>query len=433
MSNVKLTARARLRGTVDIPGDKSISHRAVIFNAVAEGSARITNFLTGADCLSTIACVRALGVDVVQEGSEVHVRGVGLRGLREPADVLDCGNSGTTLRLLAGLLTGTPIFTVLTGDASLRSRPQQRIVAPLRSLGAQIDGRQSGDRAPLAIRGGSLHGGSYQLPVASAQVKSALLLAALGGSGSLTLGGRIDSRDHTERMLSAMGIDLQIGPDQITLYPPTHPVLPYPLSLRVPGDPSSAAFWWVAAAIHPDAELTTIGVCLNPTRTGALDVLHAMGAEITITNQRSEGSEPVGDVTVRSSHLRGTVIDGTLIPRLIDEIPILAVAAACAEGTTVVRDAQELRAKETDRIATVSAGLTALGVKVEPTNDGMILTGLGGPALHGAALQSHHDHRLAMAWAVASLVASGETSIADPESAAVSYPGFWEILQHIHN
>ena len=257
MSNLKLTACARLRGTVDIPGDKSISHRAVIFNAVAEGSARITNFLTGADCLSTIACVRALGVDVVREGSEVHVRGVGLRGLREPVDVLDCGNSGTTLRLLAGLLAGTPIFTVLTGDASLRSRPQRRIVEPLLALGAQIDGRQSGDRAPLAIRGGSLHGGSYQLPVASAQVKSALLLAALGGSRALTLTGRIDSRDHTERMLSAMGLDLQIGPDQITLHPPTHPVLPYPLSLRVPGDPSSAAFWWVAAAIHPDAELTT--------------------------------------------------------------------------------------------------------------------------------------------------------------------------------
>ena len=432
MSNLKLTACARLRGTVDIPGDKSISHRAVIFNAVAEGSARITNFLTGADCLSTIACVRALGVDVVREGSEVHVRGVGLRGLREPVDVLDCGNSGTTLRLLAGLLAGTPIFTVLTGDASLRSRPQRRIVEPLLALGAQIDGRQSGDRAPLAIRGGSLHGGSYQLPVASAQVKSALLLAALGGSRALTLTGRIDSRDHTERMLSAMGLDLQIGPDQITLHPPTHPVLPYPLSLRVPGDPSSAAFWWVAAAIHPDAELTTLGVCLNPTRTGALDVLHAMGAEITITNQRTEGSEPVGDVTVRSSHLRGTVIDGSLIPRLIDEIPILAVAAACAEGTTVVRDAQELRAKETDRIATVAAGLTALGVAVEPTNDGMTLIGLGGPTLRGTALQSHHDHRLAMAWAIAALVASGETTITDPDSAAVSYPGFWETLHHIH-
>ncbi|MEI7769936.1 MAG: 3-phosphoshikimate 1-carboxyvinyltransferase [Chloroflexales bacterium] len=433
MTVMTLTSRARLRGTVDVPGDKSISHRAVIFNAVAEGSARITNFLAGADCLSTIACARALGVEVTRAGDEVHVRGVGLRGLREPADLLDCGNSGTTLRLLAGLLAGAPIFSVLTGDASLRSRPQHRIVEPLRALGAQIDGRQSGDRAPLAVRGGAVRGGSYRLPVASAQVKSALLLAALGGSGPLTLTGRIDSRDHTERMLTAMGVDLQIGPGQITLHPPTHPVLPYPLSLRVPADPSSAAFWWVAAAIHPDAELATPGVCLNPTRTGALDVLRAMGAAITITNQRTEGSEPVGDVTVRSSHLRGTVIDGDLIPRLIDEIPILAIAAACAEGETLVRDAQELRAKETDRIATVAAGLAALGVAVEPTSDGMALTGLGGPALRGAALQSHHDHRLAMAWAVASLVASGETTIADPESAAVSYPGFWETLRGIEN
>ncbi|MEI7645409.1 MAG: 3-phosphoshikimate 1-carboxyvinyltransferase [Chloroflexales bacterium] len=431
MSSVHRTSRPRLRGDIDIPGDKSISHRAVIFNAVATGSARITNFLTGADCLSTISCARALGVEVAQEDGEVHVRGVGLRGLREPADVLDCGNSGTTLRLLAGLLAGTSIFTVLTGDASLRSRPQRRIVEPLRALGAQIDGRQSGDRAPLAVRGGSLRGGAYRLPVASAQVKSALLLAALGGSGPLTLSGRIDSRDHTERMLIAMGVDLQIGPDEIILHPPTHPVLPYPLSLRVPGDLSSAAFWWVAAAIHPDAELTTLGVCLNPTRTGALDVLGTMGAAITITNQRIEGSEPVGDVTVRSSHLRGTIIDRALIPRLIDEIPILAIAAACAEGETVVRDAQELRAKESDRIATVAAGLTALGVEVEPAHDGMTIMGLGGPALCGAALQSHHDHRLAMAWAVASLVASGETTITDPESTAVSYPGFWETLREI--
>ncbi|MBX0327864.1 3-phosphoshikimate 1-carboxyvinyltransferase, partial [Oscillochloris sp. ZM17-4] len=273
-----------------------------------------------------------------------------------------------------------------------------------------------------------LRGGSYSLPVASAQVKSALLLSALGGSGPLTLGGRIDSRDHTERMLIAMGIDLQVAADQITLHPPAHPVLPYALSLRVPGDPSSAAFWWVAAAIHPDAELTTPGICLNPTRTGALDVLRAMGASIEITNRRTEGSEPVGDVTVRSSQLRGTVIGGDLIPRLIDEIPILAVAAACAEGETLVQDAQELRAKETDRIATVADGLAALGVEIEPTNDGLGLVGLGGPALRGAALQSHHDHRLAMAWAIASLVASGETTIADPEAASVSYPGFWETL-----
>jgi 3-phosphoshikimate 1-carboxyvinyltransferase len=433
MTSITLTAPKRLRGTVHVPGDKSISHRAVIFNAVAEGNARVTNFLAGADCLSTIACVRALGVEVRREGDEVHVSGVGLRGLREPADVLDCGNSGTTLRLLAGLLAGQPLFAVLTGDASLRSRPQRRIVAPLRALGAQLDGRDDGDRAPLAIRGARLQGGSYALPVASAQVKSALLLAALGGEGPLTLTGKIASRDHTERMLKAMGVDLKAGPDQITLHPPAHKLLPHALSLRVPGDPSSAAFWWVAAAIHPDAELVTPGVCLNPTRTGALDVLRAMGADLTIANERLEGSEPVGDVTVRSSQLRGVTIGGELIPRLIDEIPALAVAAACAEGDTLIKDAQELRAKETDRIATVAQGLDLLGVEVEPTGDGMGIAGRRRPALSGAALDSHGDHRLAMAWAVASLVASGETTIADPASAAVSYPGFWETLAEMQN
>ncbi len=425
MTTIALSAPRRLRGTIAVPGDKSISHRAVIFNAVADGSAEVANFLPGADCLSTIACVQALGVEVRREGTAVRVRGVGLRGLLEPADVLDCGNSGTTLRLLAGLLAGAPLFAVLTGDASLRSRPQRRIVAPLRALGAQIDGREGGDRAPLAIRGAALRGGNYDLPVASAQVKSALLLAALGGEGPLTLGGKIASRDHTERMLAAMGAAIAAAPEQITLHPTS---LLEPLSLRVPGDPSSAAFWWVAAAIHPDAELTTTGVCLNPTRTGALDVLRAMGAQIEIANEREVGSEPVGDVTVRSSALRGTTIGGELIPRLIDEIPVLAIAAACASGETLVRDAQELRAKETDRIATVAAGLRALGVEVEPTADGMGIVGLGRPALRGAALPSHGDHRLAMAWAVASLVAAGETRIADPACADVSYPGFWETL-----
>lgn len=431
MSSITLTAPKRLRGAINIPGDKSISHRAVIFNAVAEGNARITNFLVGEDCRSTIACMRALGVDVQRDGSEVVVAGVGLRGLKEPADLLDCGNSGTTLRLLAGLLAGMPHFAILTGDASLRSRPQRRIVTPLRALGATLDGRDNGDRAPLAVRGATLKGGSYELPVASAQVKSALLLAALSGTGPLTLTGKIASRDHSERMLQAMGIDLQLRPESITLHPPTHPVFPYPLSLRVPGDPSSAAFWWVAAAIHPDAELSTHGVCLNPTRTGALDVLRAMGADIEVTNERTEGSEPVGDITVRSSQLRGVTIGGALIPRLIDELPVLALAAACATGDTLVRDAQELRAKETDRIATVAHGLDQMGVEVEPTGDGMGIVGRGGPAFTGSQLASHGDHRLAMAWAVASLVATGETTISDPESASVSYPSFWETLQSI--
>lgn len=428
MTSITLTASPHLRGAISVPGDKSISHRSVILNAVASGDAQITNFLTGADCLSTIACVRALGVPVERTGTTVTVRGVGLRGLREPGDVLDCGNSGTTLRLLTGLLAGQPLFAVLTGDASLRSRPQRRIVAPLRALGAGLDGRNDGDRAPLAVRGAALRGGNYELPVASAQVKSALLLAALSSDGLLTLTGKIASRDHTERMLQAMGVDLQVAPGQIVLTPPGAGAALQPLSLEVPGDPSSATFWWVAAAIHPDAEITTRGVCLNPTRTGALDVLRQMGARIEISAERVTGSEPVADVTVRSSRLRGVTIGGELIPRLIDEIPVLAIAAACAEGETLVRDAQELRAKETDRIATVAAGLDLLGVACEPTNDGMGIVGLGGPALRGASLQSHGDHRLAMAWAIAGLVASGETTIDDPDSASVSYPGFWETL-----
>jgi 3-phosphoshikimate 1-carboxyvinyltransferase len=431
MTAITLTAPASLRGTIYVPGDKSISHRAVIFNAIAAGAARVTNFLPGADCLATIACMRALGVEVRRDEREVFIGGVGLHGLREPADVLDCANSGTTMRLLAGLLAGRPGFAVLTGDASLRSRPQRRIVAPLRALGAQIDGRDDGDRAPLAVRGVTMRGGSYNLPVASAQVKSALLLAALAGQAPLVLSGRIASRDHTERMLQAMGIDLIVEDTQLTLHPPDHPVLPYPLSLRVPGDPSSAAFWWVAAAIHPDAELTTAGVGLNPTRSGALDVLRAMGAEITVSNERVEGSEPVGDVTVRSSALRGALIERDLIPRLIDEIPVLAVAAACAAGDTIIRDAQELRAKESDRIATVAAGLTALGATVEPTSDGMAIVGREGPALRGTILTSHGDHRLAMAWAVASLVARGETTISEPACADVSYPDFWETLAEL--
>jgi 3-phosphoshikimate 1-carboxyvinyltransferase len=412
---------------IEVPGDKSISHRSVLFNAVAEGNAVITNFLTGADCLSTIACVRAMGVEVDQEGTTVRVRGRGLRGLQEPHEVLDCGNSGTTLRLLTGLLAGQDFFAVLTGDGSLRSRPMSRVVEPLRVLGAQIDGRQNGSRAPLAIRGTRLRGGAYELPIASAQVKSALLLAGLTGEGMLRLGGKIASRDHTERMLAAMGLDIVMTPEQITLHPPAHPVFPYPLSLRVPGDPSSAAFWWVAGSIHPDAEITTAGVCLNPTRTGALDVLRAMGAAIAITNERMEGQEPVGDVTIRSAALRGTTIAGEIIPRLIDEIPVLAVAAAYANGETSIRDAGELRAKESDRITTVVAELRKLGADVEATSDGMVVA--GGGELHGTGVDSHGDHRLAMAMAVAALGAEGATDIAGAGSVAVSYPDFWAHLE----
>jgi 3-phosphoshikimate 1-carboxyvinyltransferase len=430
MSDMRLASVPQLRGTIDVPGDKSISHRAVMFNAIAEGTAHITHFLPGADCLSTIACFRAMGVQIDHHGDTVTVHGVGLRGLREPSDVLDCGNSGTTLRLLTGLLAGqVGKYAVLTGDASLRSRPQRRIIDPLRALGAQLDGRNNGALAPLSVRGATIHGGAYELPIASAQVKSALLLAALSGDDVLTLTGRTDGRDHTELMLAGMGIDIRTNGSTVTLSPPAHPVLPYALSLRVPGDPSSAAFWWVAAAIHPNAEITTTGVGMNPTRIGALTVLKAMGAQITISNARTEGSEPVADVTVRSSSLQATTIRGAVIPHLIDEIPVLAVAAAMANGQTVIADAQELKAKETDRIATVVSALQAMGVTAEATDDGMLITGRG--ALTGATLASHGDHRLAMAWAVASLVATGSTTIQGTDAVDVSYPGFWRDLQLI--
>lgn len=424
---IHLRSPKRLRGTIAVPGDKSISHRALMFNSVAEGNATITNFLAGADCLSTAACMRALGVEIEVRGTLATVHGRGLRGLRAPDAILDCGNSGTTMRLLAGLLAGQPFEATLTGDDSLRRRPMLRVVEPLRRLGAEIGGVDGGKFAPLTIRGRALHGAQVELTVASAQVKSALLLAGLLADGPVTLSGKTASRDHTERMLSAMGIDLRVEPGRITLYPPAHPVFPYPLSLRVPGDPSSAAFWWVAAAIHPDAELTTTGVCLNPSRTGALDVLAAMGADISIANRQNEGQEPIGDVTVRSSELRATEIGGELIPRLIDELPVLAVAAAVAKGTTVVREAAELRAKETDRIATVAGELGRLGVRVSPAEDGFSVE--GDWAICGAEVASHGDHRMAMALGVASLVAEGETTIDDPDCAVVSYPGFWEQLE----
>lgn len=421
----------RLRGAIEVPGDKSISHRAIIFNAVAEGNAVITNFLPGADCLSTVNCMRVLGVDITVSGTTVRVAGRGLHGLQEPRAMLDCGNSGTTMRLLSGLLAGQPFFSVLTGDDSLRNRPMARVVRPLNELGARIDGRQDATRAPLAIRGTRLHGGEYELPVASAQVKSALLLAGLAGDGRLRLGGKIASRDHTECMLAAMGVDITVSSNEIVLYPPAHPVLPYPLSLCVPGDPSSAAFWWVAASIHPDAEITTRGVCLNPTRTGALDVLRAMGADITITNERMESQEPVGDVTIRSAPLKGTRIDDALIPRLIDEIPVLAVAAAYAHGETIVAGAGELRAKESDRITTTAAELRKLGAEVEPRPDGLLIA--GGGELQGAPVESYGDHRLAMALAVAAIAAEETTTIADASCVEVSYPTFWAHLEALQS
>lgn len=432
MTETRIVRRpSALRGSITLPGDKSISHRAAMFGAIAEGETRVENFLFGADCLSTVACMRALGVEAAfeegPEGRVLVIQGAGLEGLREPGDVLDCGNSGTTMRLLSGLLAGQPFLSVLTGDASLRSRPMARVLDPLRAMGANVRGRQGGRLAPLVLGESALTGTRQRLNVASAQVKSALVLAGLFAEGETWVQEPANSRDHTEAMLTAMGAPLAADGTTVRVRRPERPL--QPLTLRVPGDISGAAFWLVAAACHPDAEITVQGVGLNPTRAGVIEALRAMGADLMIHNERVEGGEAVGDITVRSSRLRGTMLEGSLIPRAIDEIPILALAAAIAEGDTMVRDAAELRVKETDRIATTAGELAALGASIEAAPDGMVIH--GGARLRGARCRGHGDHRLAMTLAVAGLLADGETEIEDAGAVEVSYPAFWQDLAHL--
>jgi 3-phosphoshikimate 1-carboxyvinyltransferase len=425
-----ITPARRLRGTVRVPGDKSISHRAAIFNALAGGEAVVQNFLPGDDCRSTLRVLTALGADVaLDESGEapvLRVRGAGLHGLREPHEVLDCGNSGTTIRLMAGVLAGQPFHSVLSGDASLRTRPMGRIAEPLRLMGGRVDGRMDGGYAPLSVRGGGLRGIRYRLPVASAQTKSAVLLAALFADGDTVVEEPAASRDHTERMLSAMGARVDREGPAVRLQPGS-PL--QAMSMRVPNDISAAAFWMVAAAVHPDAEIRIEGVGVNPTRAGVIDVLREMGADVAVDEERTVGGEPVADVTVRSSRLTGVVINGDTIPRLIDEVPVLAVAAALANGTTRIRDAGELRVKESDRIATVASELRKLGARIEEHDDGMTIE--GGGALIGADVDSGGDHRLAMALAIAALCARGETRLSDAGAVAISYPDFWGCLERL--
>ncbi|MEB3171098.1 MAG: 3-phosphoshikimate 1-carboxyvinyltransferase, partial [Synechococcaceae cyanobacterium] len=429
---MRLSGGGRLQGTVRVPGDKSISHRALLFGAIAEGETWIEGLLPAEDPLSTAACLRAMGVAVspIEAGGPVTVRGVGLDGLAEPADVLDCGNSGTTMRLMLGLLAGrSGRHFVLSGDGSLRRRPMGRVAGPLAAMGATIDGRAEGNLAPLAVRGRALHGTTVRTPVASAQVKSAILLAALTAEGPTTVIEPAHSRDHSERMLRAFGADLAVaGPagTEVTVRPGAvlrgRPVV-------VPGDISSAAFWLVAGAITPGADLTIENVGLNPSRTGILAVLEAMGAAIEVHNAREVAGEPVGDLRVRYAPLRPFTIGGDLIPRLVDEIPILAVAACCAEGVSRVIDAAELRVKETDRLAVMARQLGAMGARIEEHPDGLTIT--GPTPLRGAEVDSETDHRVAMSLAVASLVAHGEGLLHRPEAAAVSYPGFWDDLARL--
>ena len=408
-----------LAGTVTPPGDRSISVRAAIFNAIAEGEAHIENFGPGADCASALHVLRGLGVDVPAKGPDFTVRS---GRMREPEDVLNAGNSGTVMRLITGALTGQPFQSVVTGDRSLRSRPMARIIDPLREMGADIRGRDGDRLAPLVIHGGNLHGIHYRMPVASAQVKSCLMLAGLFAEGKTVLEQPALSRDHTERLLRAMGASVVEDGLTITLRPARLKAV----DVAVPADISSAAFLLIAAVCHPDAEVRIEGVGINPGRTGVLDVLHAMGADIRVENERTQGGEPVADLVARTSRLEATEIAGALIPRVQDEVPVLALAACFAKGTTVIADAEELRVKESDRIMTTVRELSRLGARVEELPNGMRIT--GGAKLTGAAGRSYGDHRIAMTLGVAGMLAGGTTAVSGAEWAKVTYPSFWDDL-----
>ncbi|MEB3308301.1 MAG: 3-phosphoshikimate 1-carboxyvinyltransferase [Cyanobacteriota bacterium] len=427
-----LAGGGSLSGTVRVPGDKSISHRALLFGAIAEGTTRIEGLLPAEDPLSTAACLRAMGVEVspIQAGEPVLVQGVGLDGLQEPADVLDCGNSGTTMRLMLGLLAGrSGRCFVLSGDSSLRGRPMRRVAEPLSRMGARIHGRRENNYAPLAVLGQPLRGATIHTPVASAQVKSALLLAALSAEGPTTVIEPAQSRDHSERMLRAFGAQLTVSGAERTTVDVTPGASLRGQSVVVPGDISSAAFWLVAAAITPGAELTVENVGLNPSRTGVLEVLEQMGARIAVFNRRDVAGEPVGDLRVCQGPLQAFSISGGLIPRLVDEIPVLAVAACHAEGVSRISGAGELRVKETDRLAVMARQLGAMGARIEEFADGLEIRGV--TPLSGAAVDSETDHRVAMSLAVAALGARGDTTLARPGAAAVSYPGFWDDLARL--
>ena len=419
-----------LRGTLTVSGDKSISHRAVMFGSLATGTTEIEGFLAGEDCLSTIRCFRSMGVQIEQNGSSVKVFGRGLRELTAPDGILDCGNSGTTTRLLSGVLAAQHFDSVLSGDASIQRRPMKRVITPLRAMGADISSVAGNDCAPLSVHGKQLYGIHFNSPIASAQVKSAVLLAGLYASGQTTVTEPALSRDHTERMLRSFGAKVLTGSFEdrpsVTV---TETQNLYGTEISVPGDISSAAFFLVGASIVPGSEVVLRNVGINPTRDGVISALRAMGAGIEVLEVRNENSEPAADLLVRYAPLHGTEIGGALIPRLIDELPVLAAAAAVAEGRTVIRDAAELKVKESNRIRTMAEGLSRLGATVRETEDGLIID--GGAALHGGAVESYSDHRIAMSFAILSLVTDGEVKISDPDCVNISAPSFYEDLKSL--
>jgi 3-phosphoshikimate 1-carboxyvinyltransferase len=425
MKQQTIAPGSSLRGEISVPGDKSISHRSIMLGSLARGTTLVHGFLQGEDNRATLNAFRAMGVTIEElAGGRLKIEGRGLRGLQEPADVIDCGNSGTTMRLMLGLLAGQSFFTVLSGDRYLRKRPMKRVVQPLSAMGGRIWGRQGGELAPLAIQGGPLVAANYDSPIASAQVKSALLLAGLYAEGETTVREPHLSRDHSERMLAYFGADVRPFPGGVTMA--GEPDLEG-REVFVPGDISSAAFFMVAALITPGSELLIRHVGINPTRSGVIDILRRMGGDIELLDTRELSGEPVADLLVRGSSLRGIEIGGELVPRAIDEFPVISVAACFAEGTTVIRDARELRVKETDRIAAMTEALTRLGGVVEAREDGMVISGV--PGLRGGAVKSQGDHRIAMSMAVAALRADAPVVIDDTECTETSFPGFWELLR----
>lgn len=423
-----LPVKQGLHGDIYVPGDKSISHRAVMFGSLAKGKTVIDNFLHGEDCLHTIEIFRKLGVSIERSGSSVEINSEGYQSFQEPLSPLYLGNSGTTARLMLGILAALPFYTVMYGDPFLTVRPMDRVATPLKQMGAQIDGRKNGNFLPLSIRGTTLTGIEYKLPVKSAQVKSAVLLAGLFAEGETTVIEKAKTRDHTENMLRAFGADIRVNENVIKVTNKNNLIA---CNVTVPGDISSAAFFMVAAAIVPNSRITLKNVGLNITRSGILDVLLDMNANIKITNQREISGELLGDVTVTYSQLKGTTIASELIPRLIDEIPIIALLATQADGTTIIKDAEELRVKETDRINAVIDVLSTLGANIEEQKDGMIIHGK--TALSGGKIKSYSDHRIAMMGIIASLITEDIVTLDDTSSIAVSYPRFFEDLKNITN
>ena len=421
-----LKSKNNIKGTFTVPGDKSISHRSVMLSSLAEGTSHISGFLTGEDCLSTVSCFKKMGVEIEIDGTNVTVHGKGLNGLTKPTETLDVGNSGTTLRLMTGILAAQKFESHITGDSSIQKRPMDRVNAPLSLMGASIKGC-GGEKlyAPLTVEGKNLKAIEYTLPVASAQVKSAIILAGLYADGKTTIIEPEATRDHTEIMLNYLGADIKKDGNKITVKPVKEL---YAKDITVPGDISSAAYFMAAGAVCPSSDVTITNVGINPTRTGIITVLENMGADISILNERTVCGEKVADINVKTSKLKGTVVEGDIIPKLIDEIPVIAVIACFADGKTVIKDAQELKVKESNRIKTVVGELKKFGADIEETDDGMIIN--GSKELKGTVVESHNDHRIAMSMAIAALMAEGETTIKNSECVDISFPNYFDILNN---